>query len=228
MADLEFQITGASPVEHALTPLLQFTLEVTNRTPKENIEGVSLNVQIQIQCPQRIYSKPEKERLSELFGAPDRWGDTLRNRLWAQLSTTVRPFADRVETKLPVPCTYDLNVSTAKYFHALDSGDVGLLFLFSGTIFYRDMNRQIQIAQIPWNKECSYRMPVQRWREVMAHHYPNSTWVNLHRDVFERLHEYRRLHGLAHWDEAVERLLEAAAKEETTHVLVNDGEGVLV
>jgi hypothetical protein len=228
MPDLDFQITGVNPAVHALTPLLQFTLRVTNRTPQENIEGVSLNVQIQIQCPQRTYHKAEKERLSELFGTPERWGETLRNRLWTQLSTTVRPFTDTVEAKLAVPCTYDLNVSTAKYFHALEGGDVGLLFLLSGTVFYRDVNRQIQIAQIPWNKECTYRMPVERWREVMAQHYPNSTWVNLHRDVFEQLYEYRRLHGLAHWDEAVARLLEAAAKDEAMHTINSDGEGVLV
>lgn len=228
MPDLDFQITGANPAEHALTPLIQFTLQVTNRTPRENIEGVSLNVQIQIQCPQRNYSKAEKERLSELFGTPERWGETLRNRLWTQLSTTVRPFTDSVESKLPVPCTYDLNVSTAKYFHAVDSGEVGLLFLFSGTVFYRDMNRQLQVSQIPWNKECTYRMPVERWREVMAQHYPNSTWVNLHRDVFERLYEYRRLHGLANWDDAVEHLLASGEKDDMTHAINSDGEGVLV
>jgi len=228
MPDLDFQITGANAAEHALTPLIQFTLQVTNRTLRENIEGVSLNVQIQLQCPQRTYSKTEKERLSELFGTPERWGETLRNRLWTQLSTTVRPFTDSVESKLPVPCTYDLNVSTAKYFHALDSGDVGLLFLFSGTVFYRDMNRQLQVSQIPWNKECTYRMPVELWREVMAQHYPNSTWVNLHRDVFERLYEYRRLHGLATWDDAVDRLLETAARDDVTQAINSDGEGVLV
>jgi hypothetical protein len=213
MPDLDFQVTDATPATHGMTPLLRFSLRVTNRTPGEAIQAVALNAQIQLQCPQRSYNAREKERLSELFGTPERWGETLRNRLWTHVNATVSAFSGSTEVMLPVPCTYDLNVSSAKYLHALEDGEVGLLFLFSGTMFYLNAEGLLQVQQISWNKECVYRMPVQRWQELMDHHYPNSAWLTLDRDHFERLYEYRRQHGLATWDQAIEQLLASTPAE---------------
>ncbi len=42
---------------------------------------------------------------------------------------------------------------------------------------------------------------------MMDHYYPNSAWLRLRRDAFERLHAYKRSHGLATWEEAIESLL---------------------
>ena len=50
-------------------------------------------------------------------------------------------------------------------------------------------------------------MPVSVWREMMDQHYPNSAWIYLHRDVFERLLAYKREHGLPTWEATLERLL---------------------
>jgi hypothetical protein len=38
---------------------------------------------------------------------------------------------------MPVTCTYDLEVVAAKYFYALEDGEVPLEFLFSGTTSMR-------------------------------------------------------------------------------------------
>lgn len=111
---------------------------------------------------------------------------------------------------LPVPCTFDLNVAATKYFHALEGGEVPLLFLFSGTVFYPAADGRLQVQQIAWSKECVHRMPVQVWRDLMDHHYPNTAWLTLHRDVFDRLHAYKRRQGLATWEQAIERLLPEA------------------
>ena len=62
---------------------------------------------------------------------------------------------------LPVPCTYDFNVAATKYFYALEEGDIPLLFLFSGTIFYAADDGALQVAQISWDKEAPFRLPVQ-------------------------------------------------------------------
>jgi hypothetical protein len=215
MPDLDFQVAKVAPAERGVTPLLQFTLRVTDKVAGEEIQAVALHVQIQLQCPQRSYTPEEKARLSELFGTPERWGETLRNRLWAHVNATVPPFSGSTEVALSVPCTYDLNVSSAKYFHALEGGEVGLLFLFSGTIFYLNEAGHLQVQQIPWHKECTYRMPAQVWREMMDQHYPNSAWITLGRGHLERLEAYRRQHGLTSWDQTVDRLL----AEETTEVL---------
>src|SRR5262245_29614428 len=104
MPDLNFQITGVEPANRGLTPLLQFQLSVTNEG--ESVHAVLLHAQIQIQSPQRPYNRREKEKLVELFGRPEQWGSTLRNRLWTHAHATLGAFTRRMETTLPVHCTY--------------------------------------------------------------------------------------------------------------------------
>jgi hypothetical protein len=207
MPDLNFRVTGVEPAARGLTPLLHFHLEVTNSPETELIQSVILQTQIQIQSGHRLYDDEEKEKLVDLFGTPDRWGQTLRNRLWAHANATVRPFMQSTEAVLPIPCTYDLNVLATKYFYALKEGAVPLLFLFSGTVFYAAADGRLQVQQISWDKECSYLMPVRVWQELMECHFPNSAWVSLHRQVFERLYAYKRRQGLPTWEQTIERLL---------------------
>lgn len=82
-----------------------------------------------------------------------------------------------------------------------------LLFLFSGTIFYAGEGGRLQVQQISWNQESAFRMPVALWKDLMNEHYPNTAWLYLHRDVFDRLYAYRRANGIATWEETIERLL---------------------
>jgi hypothetical protein len=166
-----------------------------------------LHAQIQIQSPQRAYNGAEKEKLVELFGKPERWGQTLRNRLWGISDATVPGFTGTTEAKLPMPCTFDLNVAATKYFHALEDGDVPLLFLFSGSIFYEGTEGRLQVQQISWNKECAYRMPLQVWQDMMQEHFPDSAWLSLNRSSFDRLYAYRRSQGFVSWDETIAGLL---------------------
>jgi len=98
-------------------------------------------------------------------------------------------------------------VGAAKYFHAIHVDDIPLCFQFSGTIFYSTSDGAVQIDQIDWNNEAQFRLPSRVWREMMDHYYPNSAWLRLRRDAFERLYEYKRQQCLATWEEAIERLL---------------------
>ena len=50
----------------------------------------------------------------------------------------------------------------------------------------------LQVQQIPWDKECTYRMPVQVWQALMDHHYPGTAWLSLDRELFDRLYTYKR------------------------------------
>jgi hypothetical protein len=207
MPDLNFQVTGIEPSARGLTPILHFNLEISNEPPAERIQAVMVQAQIQIQAAQRRYNDREKEGLIDLFGTPDRWGQTLRNRLWAHANTTVRAFSGSTEAVLPVQCTYDFNVIATKYFYALEEGEVPLLFLFSGTIFYAGPDGGLQVQQISWDKECVYRMPVKAWADLMDHYYPNSAWLSLQRDVFDRLSAYKSRLGMLTWEQAIEHLL---------------------
>jgi hypothetical protein len=207
MPDLDFTIAGVEAAQRGLVPLLHFKIGIVNKSPAEKIRSIMLQAQIQIQSPQRAYNPAEKERLRELFGRPADWGQTLRNRLWAHSNTIIQSFTDQTEATLPVACTFDLNVAATKYFYALEEGDVPLLFLFSGTVFYSAPDGRLQIQQISWEKECAYRMPIAVWREMMDRHYPNSAFIWLDRGLFDRLYEFKRHHGFATWEQAMERLL---------------------
>lgn len=214
MPELDFQVTGAEAVAYGMTPLLHFTLRVSNKPANEPIQAVLLHAQIQIESPRRTYNATEKEKLSELFGSPERWGQTLRNRLWTHANVMVRAFSGETDCILPVTCTYDFNLTMTKYFHALEEGDVCLLFLFSGTVFYLGPDERLQTQLISWEKECAYRLPVRTWREMMDLHYPNSAWLYLHRDSFDRLYAYKRRHGLATWEQTIESLIPTTEPEE--------------
>lgn len=215
MPELEFQVTGAEAVTHGLSPLVHFHLLIS-ASEGEQIQTVLLQAQVQLQCPQRTYSPQEKRNLVEIFGPPESWGQTLRNRLWTHTQATVGAFEGITRTVLPAPCTFDLNLAVTKYFYGLTEGDVPLLFLFSGSLFYTDSEGRLQVQRISWNKECTYRMPLQVWRQLMEQHYPNSAWLYLRRDVFDRLCAYKRAEGLASWEEVIERLLKAPEGAEPT------------
>jgi hypothetical protein len=207
MPGLNFRVTKVEPAARGLVPLLHFHVEVTNSPETELIQAVLLQAQIQIQSAHRPYDDLEKEKLVDLFGTSDRWGQTLRNRLWTHAHGTVRQFSGSTETILPVLCTFDLNVSATKYFYALKEGIIPLLFLFSGTVFYIAQDGRLQVEQIAWDKECTYQLPVQIWQALMDHHYPNSAWVCLHRHVFDKLYAYKLRQGLQTWEQTIERLL---------------------
>jgi Family of unknown function (DUF6084) len=207
MPELDFKVTGIEPAQRGLAPLLHFILEITNTPEAEKIQSVMLQTQIQIQAPGRAYNAAEKEKLRELFGVPEDWGQTLRTRLWAHANTIVPQFQGRTKATLAVPCTFDFQVAATKYFYALEDGEVPLLFLFSGTVFYVAPDGRLQIQKISWEKECVYRMPVRAWREMMDHHYPESAFIAMRRDLFDQLYEFKRREGLASWDEVIKELL---------------------
>ncbi len=212
MPDLNFFVEGAHAVPYAAAPLLALKLRVENGVPAEPVHSVLLQCQIQIEAPRRSYAADEQMRLVDLFGEPERWGQTLRSMLWTHANVTVPPFTGSTNVDLPVPCTFDFSVAATKYFHGLDRGEVPLCLLFSGTIFYEGADSGLQAARIPWSKEARYRLPVALWKQLIDLYYPNTAWLNLRRDVFEQLDQYKRLHGIAEWDQLMERLL-AGARE---------------
>jgi hypothetical protein len=205
--DLNFQVEGAEAVTHAAAPLLSFKLRVKNADPLEPIQTVALRCQIQIEATRRRYNQREQERLRDLFGEPERWGQTLRTTLWTHASAVVKPFEASTLMELHVPCTFDFNVAATKYFAGLEDGEISLLLLFSGTVFYETPDGALQVTQISWEKEARYRLPVRVWQEMMDFYYPNSAWLSLRRDVFDRLYQYKMRRGIPTWEQALESLL---------------------
>jgi hypothetical protein len=207
MPDLDFQIEGVEIVAQAASPLLALKLRVRNADELEPIQTVALRCQIQIEAARRHYNGEEQGRLLDLFGQPQRWGRTLRPLLWTNTSLVVPPFTVSKVVDLQLPCTFDFNVAATKYFAGLEEGSVPLTLLFSGTIFYKTENGALQIAQIPWEKEARYSLPVRVWRELMEIYYRNTAWLCLRRDVFDRLSGYKTRRGLPTFEQTLERLL---------------------
>jgi hypothetical protein len=216
MPELTFQVEGAEPERFAAAPLMLFRLRITEAVRPGNeptpIHTVALRCQVRIEPARRRYAAEEQGRLSDLFGTPDRWGQTLRPLLWAHVSAGVPSFTGSGTADLAVPCSADFCLAATKYFAALDAGEVPLSFLFSGTIFYEAADGALQVAQIPWDREASSRLSAATWRGLMDHYYPNMSWLCLRRDVFDRLGEYKSRQGLPTWEEALERLLSAAGE----------------
>lgn len=212
MPDLTFQVEEAEAVRCAAAPLLVFKLHVTNAQVDEPIHTIALRCQIQIETTRRSYNDHDGERLRDLFGEKERWSQTVRSILWTFANVVVPPFTGSTVADLPVPCTYDFNVAAAKYFYALESGEVPLMLMFSGTVFYEADDGALQVAQIPWDKEARYRLPIRVWQEMMDHYYPNSAWLSLQRDVFDRLYRYKIQHGLPTWEQVMESLLPGEEK----------------
>jgi Family of unknown function (DUF6084) len=209
MPDLSFTVESAEAVQFAAQPLLALKLRVENRNPEESIHTVTLRAQIQIEAPRRQYSREEKQLLLDLFGPPERWNQTLRPMLWTHAQAVIPSFAGSTTADLQIPCTFDFNVAATKYFHAIAEGDIPLNLLFSGSVFYADPEGTLQVVPVPWNKEARFRLPVRVWREMMDLYYPNSAWLYLRRDVFQRLYEYKMQRGIATWEQALDGLLTA-------------------
>jgi Family of unknown function (DUF6084) len=210
MPDLNIQVECAEVVPYAATPMLAFRLRIENARAKEVVHTASLRCQIQIEATRRRYSSEEQARLLDLFGEPERWSQTLRTMLWTHADVVVPQFTGVTSVNLRVPCTFDFNVAATKYFHGLTEGDLPLEFLFSGMVFYGDENGALQVSPISWEKEAKFRLPLKIWRELIDSYYPNTAWLCLRRDVFERLYQYKLQHGIPTWEDAMESVLAAA------------------
>lgn len=212
MPDLGFAIECAEVVKYSTTPQIAFKLRVSNSDPAETIHSVALRCQIQIEVTRRRYTAEDQQKLLDLFGEPDRWSQTLRNLLWTHVNVNVAPFKGSTLVDVPVPCTFDFNVGATKYFHGLGDGQVPLCLMFSGTIFYAQPGDTMQVSLISWEKEARFSMPVKVWRDMMDAYYPNTAWLCLRRDIFERVYEYKVKHGIPTWEQALEQMLHSQAE----------------
>jgi hypothetical protein len=208
MAQLIFACTEAVAERYTAAPTLSFRLTITETTGVR-VHAIALRCQIRIEPQRRRYSAAEARRLNDLFGDTSRWADTVKPIQFAMVSTMVPGFASLTEIDLPVPCTYDLEVASARYLQGLDDGTIPLVLLFSGTVFLAQ-DEGFSVELIPWSCEASYRMPVSVWRALADAHFPGSAWLRCSRETLDALSEYKAEHALPTWDATLAALLEAS------------------
>jgi hypothetical protein len=216
MPDLEFGAIDAELLPYAAAPTLLFKLPIHNTVLGEEIHSIMLRAQIRLEVTRRHYNTETEARLLELFGPPERWGQTLHSMVWTHATAFVPRFTTSTVAEVPVVCSYDFEVAASKYLYALEDGEIPLIFLFSGTVFYADGGGAVQIAQIPWEKEAQYRLPVRVWKEMMEHYFPNSAWLRVRKDVFDRLYAYKAQRGHPTWEATLEDLLQSREAERET------------
>ncbi len=214
MPDLHFQVEDAESVAYAAAPMLALKLRITNSIENEPIHTIALNCQVQIEPARRHYLSNEQEKLRDLFGEPERWSRTVRPLLWMNTTVSVPAFTNAIVVDVPLPCSFDFNVATTKYFHALDAGDIPVCVLFSGTIFYCGENGALQVTQIPWNREATFRIQAALWKQMMDNYYPNSAWLRLERGAFDRLYTYKLRHGIPTWEQVLDILVSSKEDDE--------------
>jgi uncharacterized protein DUF6084 len=209
MAELSFTVVDVVPERYAAAPNLLARIRVEESTGTR-VHALALRAQIRIEPQRRRYDDPEAQALLDLFGDRTRFAETLRPFAWLHASTVAQGFRDSAEIELPLPCTYDFDVSGTTYLHALREGEIPLLFLFSGTVFTRGATG-FSVEQVPWDCEARYRLPVAVWRDLMAAFFPGTEWLRMRRDTVEALAHYRHVRGLTSWDDAVTALLADAS-----------------
>jgi|SRR5271165_2616523 len=85
-----------------------------------------------------------------------------------------------------------------------------LLFVRVGTL---PAKQQVPGLRFAWlDRDAGYKLPVRIWKEMMDVHYPNTAWLCLQRDAFDRLAEYKARNNIASSEQALERALGLAAE----------------
>ena len=218
MPRLSFRIDESMAAPLSLAPAIVLKLSIGAQDQSQPIHSIALRCQIQIEAGRRRYNAEEQDRLLDLYGEPSRWSQTLRPMLWTHVSTIVPPFEGKTVTDLLLPCSFDFNIAATKYFSGLRNGDVPLCLLFSGTVFYEGVDGRLQVEQIPWDSETSYRLPIAVWQDMMKLHYGNQNWLSLRSDVFDQIYEYKRRNGIPTWEQAIESLLSLGEPQKRTKV----------
>ena len=214
MPELSFRIGEVSVMPYAAIPTLAAKLHIRNADPEQAIHSVSLNCQVQIEPLGRAYSAVEEARLLDLFGERERWARTMKPMLWTNTVVKAPGFSGEIVVDLPLPCTLDFDVAATKYFYGLEAGKISVSALFSGTVFYAGADGGMQIAPIPWDREAKFYVPVEVWKAAIDAHYPNSIWMRLPKESFDRLYRYKVARGIPMWDQLLDQLIDRAEHAE--------------
>jgi uncharacterized protein DUF6084 len=209
VAELTFDCVGARADRFAVTPSMSLLLRISE-TSGQRIDAIALRCQIRIEPARRRYTAAEAERLNDLFGDTARWADTLKPLQLATVAAMVPGFEGSTEVELPIALTYDHQIGSTRYFAGLESGEIPLLLLFSGTIFATS-GGTLGVQQVPWSKEATCRLPLATWREAVDAHFPDSAWIKVSTATMEALLTFKSGHALPTWDMTMSALLEQAA-----------------
>ena len=211
VGELSVECIDVVPERYGAGPTLMFRLRVSERTGV-HVHAIALRCQMRIEPLRRTYTDAEAELLMDVFGERSRWSNTQRPIQFAYATVMVPSFAGAIDVDVPVPVSYDLEVATGKYLHALTDEPVPLVLMFSGTVFGRS-DRGFWVEPVPWHTEARFGLPVAVWRELMDTYFPHGGWLRLRRETLDTLIRYKARRGVATWDDVMMELVEAGSVE---------------
>jgi hypothetical protein len=216
---LEFKVLDMRPDRFALSPQLVVRVQVAE-TSGVRIHSMLLRCQIRMDPASRGYSQEETLALKDLFGPGEQWSHSVHPFMWTQVATVAGGFEGRCLLEIPVACTYDMEIASSKYLHALREGEIPLLFLFSGTVFSREVSPNPgdgspstvghEVFPVSWSSEARYRLPVAVWDEVMDLYFPGKGWICVSKAVLDEVARFKTENAFATFEEAIEALLSVA------------------
>jgi hypothetical protein len=212
MPNLKFEIISCGVKQFAVVPTLVFDLQITNDAENEEVYAAALKCQVMIEAVKRTYNEASKDRLHELFGEPFRWDETLRSFFWTIINIPVPRFTGKTVVEVAIPCSEDQALAAGKYFYAVSEGTIPLAFLFSGTLFYKDPDSNLQVTLVPWEKEAFCKMPANLWQEMMDSHFPGCRWMRMRREIYDRLVRYKAQSAFPTLETCLESVLDEALK----------------
>ena len=163
--DPDFEVLSARAVERAAAPTLGFRVRVSDASGAARSSRSRSPRVITIEPSKRPYDRRQPRapgravRRARALGLDD---DQLPLGPGRRAGAGVQ--RRRPSSSSPSPCTYDLELAAAKYFHGLADGAAPLRFHFNGTVFYEADDGRMQIVQIPWDRSPRFEMPVEVWR----------------------------------------------------------------
>jgi hypothetical protein len=210
MPDLDFEMLSADVKPYAAVPTIVFKLRITNTVEGEEVYAVGLKSQLRIEAMHRTYEDETKKRLLEVFGQPERWGQTLKSLFWKQITVPVPQFTGETIVDIPLECGEDMSAAVGKYMYAVEEGPVPLSFFFNGSIFYRGPEEALQVKPLPWDKEAAYSMPINLWNKLMDAYFPDSKWLRMPKDTFDKLYAYKANSAYPTLNRCLEALIDEA------------------
>lgn len=210
---IEFEVLGVRPLPYAAAPTLAWTLEANDPTNRD-IVTIALSAQIMLEPAKRTYSDQERERLSDLFGAPERWGATTHPTIWGRVDLLVPSFRGSSTFELRLPCTYDMEVFAPRYLRGLSEGEAPVAMHMSGTVMFRTEDGRMWLEQISWETSVSYKMPVAVWDELISKSYPGGGWIVLHEETIDKLMAARAKLAMPTLDDTILDLIDKGVPED--------------
>lgn len=166
MPELQFKVERANALAICGKAAVSLALRISNGE-QEQVHSIALTVQLQIEPARRRYSDAEKRALTDLFGEPARWGTTVRPLFWTTINAAVPGFAGTTCFDLRIPYDFASDIAAAKYFRAIEQGDVPITLLFSGRLHYLSAG-SLLMAPISWSQEATCRIPEQVWKQAIV------------------------------------------------------------